>query len=332
MESSNRIKEIIDEYGVRSVSIKTNIPTDTLERLESGDYSSFTKIQILGFAKIFERDYDIDLSEFKNDIRQHFTKHAQNSDKPLLSNASENSSEGVFFKFLSYILIAGMLYGAWYIYQNYYKKDATVTTQTNNEYFDIERNKSTLDTKKESIYSIKVLEDKPQIKKKTTPKLEDNSTTKPEINTTTPLDKPIVENNNSTLDLAKDDTNTTDSTDLNTTEVLSSSESNDSLFEEPLIERSFIEIVPSQKIWFRVTNMGNHRYRTYRKQLEPHRFELSNTSWLMVVRKGSFTFIDNNVSKEYNSNTLMYFKIDKTTGVTQLSIQEYKKLGGHSAR
>jgi len=341
MESSSQVKEIIQEYGARSVSLKTNIPVDALERIQRDDYNSFTKMQLLGFAKIFEREYEIDLIEYKNDIREYFVKNGE-VENSILVNQVAPSSESFFLKFLSYLFMLGVLYGAWYIYQNFYKKSMeTNVVKVENGYFDIEKNKSTLDTKKESIYSIQALE------KSHIEKIEkDKKKTILELNTTTSIatsNHSISFETNHSFDIAnsetmiKEELNTTEPSTINLTEDniveenLSVAETNTTVI-DPII-RTSIDIVPSQKSWFRMSNMKTHRYRTYRTQTNPHRVELSQSSWLMVSKKGVFTFIDNNVSKEYNSNQkILYFKLDKESGVTQLDQQEYKKLGGHGVR
>ncbi len=160
MESHNTIKEIVEEYGLQSVSIKTNIPTDTLKKLINGEIKTFSKMQVLGFAKIFEREFGIDLTQFKNDIREYYVKNVEMTNKPVLSNTVETSSDGFFSKLFFYLFIAILLYGAWYIYQNFYKQESVTNTVVDNSYFGIEKNQSSLENKKENIYSIKVLEEK----------------------------------------------------------------------------------------------------------------------------------------------------------------------------
>jgi len=320
MESSSKINEIIKEYGLRSVSIKTNIPTDTLEKLSIGEFEMFTKIQIIGFAKIFEREYDIDLSDFKNDIRQHFINHSQSSKQSILLIGQESDSiGGAFSKLIPYLFFIAILYGAWYIYQNFYKKSNITpiaqVERVENQYFDIEKNKSSLDNKKSNIYSMQVLED---TKKKTTAKLGSNTTKTADSNSSdanATLNKTDNAQSTTTQVLPKED-NATNVKDMNT-------------LHSPL-HRSSIDLIPSKAMWFRLTNIKSRKYRTYRKQIEPFRFDLTKTTWLMATKKGLFTLIDNNVSKEYNSNTPLYFKMDKTTGITPLSYQEYRKLGGYS--
>ncbi|MBN2823705.1 MAG: hypothetical protein JXQ76_00150 [Campylobacterales bacterium] len=311
MESHNIIKEIVQEYGLQSVSIKTNIPTDTLKKLIDGNFEGFSKMQVLGFAKIFEREFDANLAEFKNDVREYYVKNVETTNKPVLSNSVDTSSDGFFSKLFFYLFIAALLYGAWYIYQNFYKKETTQTVvAVENQYFDIEKNKSTLDDKKESIYSIKVL----QTKKKTTHLAELNTTTTQETNLST------LEDNSSDSAI-----------EANTTALIDNADTIASDEKNTTIDRKSITLIPSQKLWFRLTNRATHRYKTYSDQVDSHQFDLS-TDWLMVVKKGEFTFVDNNEQKEYNADTLSYFKIDKASGVTQLSQEEYKKLGGYSAK
>jgi len=318
MESHNIIKEIVEEYGLQSVSIKTNIPADALKRLINGELKTFSKMQVLGFAKIMEREFGTDLTQFKNDIREYYVKNVEMTSKPVLSNTVETSSDGFFSKLFLNLFIAILLYGAWYIYQNFYKQNTTTTTTVDNGYFDIEKNRSSLQDKKENIYSIKVLEEK----KKTT--------VSPELN------RSIVEDSNLTIKTIENNaTNTTIDSNLTSTFVMNeTSETNETkvdVEEENSTTPTPIEtltLAPTEKIWFRLTNRKSHRYKTYANQIQEYPFDLSS-DWLMVVKKGSFAFIDNHTQKEYNVTTLSYFKIDKVSGVTQLSQEEYKKLGGY---
>lgn len=337
MESSNNIKEILDEYGLHSVSLKTKIPTDTLKKLEEGDYAQFTKIQILGFAKIFEREYDLDLTQFKNDIREYYTKNVVENSNVKVADSTLSSGDGFFVQLLMYIFVIGLLYGAWYIYENYYKKSMEPTVITSeNRYFDIEKNRSSLDTKKESIYSMKLYKNKKKTPSdelnQTVVTLDTNHSSATSIETNKTLVVTSIEKAKKESNVTKITTETdiTKSVEINSSETL---ELNDSADTEPIVNRTSIDLIPSQKSWFRLSNMNTRRYRTYRNQIQAHQFDVVNGGWLMASKKGIFTFIDNNVAKEYNSNhKILYFKIDRETGVTQLSQEEYKRLGGHGVR
>ncbi len=334
MESHNTIKEIVEEYGLQSVSIKTNIPTDALKRLMNGELKTFSKMQVLGFAKIMEREFSIDLTQFKNDIREYYVKNVEMTSRPVLSNTVETSSDGFFSKLFLNLFIAILLYGAWYIYQNFYKQNTTTTTTLDNGYFDIEKNQSSLQDKKENIYSIKVLEEK----KKTTvsPELnrsivEDSNLTiktieKNATNTTIVQDNTTIDSNLTTTFAMNEANEANEANETNeTNETKVDSEEENSTIPTPI---ETLMLVPSEKIWFRLTNKKSHRYKTYANQTQEYPFDLS-ADWLMIVKKGSFTFIDNHTQKEYNVTTLSYFKIDKVSGATQLSQEEYKKFGGY---
>ncbi|MBD3839516.1 MAG: hypothetical protein IE878_03900 [Epsilonproteobacteria bacterium] len=160
------------------------------------------------------------------------------------------------------------------------------------------------------------------------------------------LNKTIVQDSNRTFNTIEN--NTTNTTTITTSNAVAleenttiesnltdtSSEINETQVDSnegnttALIPIETLTLVPSEKIWFRLTNQKSRRYKTYANQTQEYSFDLS-TDWLMIVKKGSFTFIDNHTQKEYNVTTLSYFKIDKVSGVTQLSQEEYKKLGGY---
>lgn len=60
--------ETLQAVGVEAVSKQTHISQDNIKRLLERDFDAFTPIQFNGFITILEREYDLELSEWREDF------------------------------------------------------------------------------------------------------------------------------------------------------------------------------------------------------------------------------------------------------------------------
>ncbi len=60
--------ETLQAFGVEAVSRQTHISQDNIKRLLEHDFDAFTPIQFNGFITILEREYDLELSEWREDF------------------------------------------------------------------------------------------------------------------------------------------------------------------------------------------------------------------------------------------------------------------------
>jgi cytoskeletal protein RodZ len=95
------IRELIDSYGLSHISEKTRISTDNLLNLLNEDFDALSKANALGFLKIIEREFEVDLSEPKARIKE-FMKDDTYVPKELLLTETQY---GVGKKFTSGIVI-----------------------------------------------------------------------------------------------------------------------------------------------------------------------------------------------------------------------------------
>lgn len=322
-KQDNSIKSVIDiinSYGINSVSTKTNISIDSLKKFVEGNYEGFTKIKTIGFVTILEREYDIDLTELKNSIREEYHTNKSLLEyqtllcEPIENDSSNSSSSSLF----SWIIIFSLIYGAWYIYENYYKKSFNQFSEVK-PFFNIEKNISNLKVNKnisstilnKSKTDIKIDETKKEPIEKsitlTINKVEDNKT--------------IIEEelNNSIPEVT--DTNITDSNiiDINLTEPQIT----------PIIEniRDSIELTPHKKMWFGFINTTEKWHRSYRRT-QSYNFNVKDSNWLLMTKNATFDFNDKNITTDYEVKNTIYFKIDKY-GVAEVTKDEYKALGGY---
>jgi len=62
--------EMLKKIGVEAISMRTHISTDNVRKLLAGEFDSFTPIQFNGFVTIIEREFDVDLGEWRNTFSQ----------------------------------------------------------------------------------------------------------------------------------------------------------------------------------------------------------------------------------------------------------------------
>lgn len=305
-KKENSIKNVIDiinNYGINSVSTKTNISIESLKKFVEGNYKGFTKIKTIGFVTILEREYDIELNQLKSDIKEEFHTNKDLVEyqillcEPIEQDSSSNNSSSIFY----WIILFSLIYGAWYIYENYYKTSFNQFSKIE-PFFNIEENVSNINDDKNRSFNIleNTKEEKEIIK-------EDN-------NKTIEIKKLEDDLNSSKLDVV--DNNISD---INLTEPLT-----------PIVvekTRETIELVPHKKMWFGFINTTKKWHRSY-KRTQSYSFNVKDSNWLLMTKNTSFDFNDNNITTSYEVKNTIYFKIDKD-GVAEVTKKEYKALGGY---
>ena len=60
--------EELEPYSIETIYEETKIPPQCIKSLLVHEFSSFTKVRFLGFVSIIERDFDVDLSRYKEEF------------------------------------------------------------------------------------------------------------------------------------------------------------------------------------------------------------------------------------------------------------------------
>lgn len=77
--STVSVIETLKQIGVPDLSMRTHISPDNMHRLLEGDFDAFSAIQFNGFVTIIEREFDVDLTEW----RQQFAASGPAPQEPL---------------------------------------------------------------------------------------------------------------------------------------------------------------------------------------------------------------------------------------------------------
>jgi hypothetical protein len=127
-----QLNELINNYSIQTVSQKTNIPLETLEKLNNKDWGKFRQVQAIGLLSVIEREFEVDLDEEKQECRAFFKEHEpKEANRPIdLVDAASRSGGGNSFVsiVLTLITLGAIGYGVWF----YLNKNGMATSLNNN--------------------------------------------------------------------------------------------------------------------------------------------------------------------------------------------------------
>ncbi len=169
-----QLSEFFKEYSVDTIVAKTKISKETLQKLANEDWSQFKKVQVLGFLKIIEREFGVDLSEARESCIAYFNAHQSKSKASTktidLVDAEQAPKQGNFFItfILTILTFVALAYALWYFLRGDKKAQP----------INVEQNVSVLQEKKASLFqnSIKAAKEAVESVKKTMEQKEQNNT------------------------------------------------------------------------------------------------------------------------------------------------------------
>ncbi len=95
--------EYLRELGIDKIHKDTRIIKHQLEAILNEDFDHINKVQMFGFLSIIEREYHLDLTELKNDAKEHYSKDISDEDTGVFVIASKNKQSS--FLYILLILI-----------------------------------------------------------------------------------------------------------------------------------------------------------------------------------------------------------------------------------
>ena len=112
-----QLNDILDENTVVAISKKTNISEDNINTLINAEFSRIKRVKTMGFISILEREYDVDLSKFKEEALDYYTENKTNESITLgiPMPAEEKKGKSKLFMFVVLLLI---VYAIWYAFIN----------------------------------------------------------------------------------------------------------------------------------------------------------------------------------------------------------------------
>ncbi len=284
------LNDLTSEYSINTISQKTNISVEALEKLLNKDWDSLQRAKVDGFLRIIERDFNVDLSDIKQEAKEFYATHKRESpNRPIDLVDAESVGGGtgkVFANILTILAIALVAYAIWFYFFSFNQKDNNSTSSSNVGLFN------------DSINSAKSLIG--VVEHNTTPKKQEKKNKKIVVDV----------NSSNTLSSVKKSSKTQESIEKNRTtnkfNIISSNEENKTkLNDNSSVVSNNIEekkretnIVSSSAIESSSNNTTKIK-ESVESLLEENRTSLSNSS-----NKNNSTIAESNLSSELNNTVV----------------------------
>ncbi|HHO42557.1 MAG TPA: hypothetical protein ENN12_04275 [Epsilonproteobacteria bacterium] len=146
-----QFEEILEENGMPSIHKQTKISIEHLTKLFARDFSGLKKVQAYGFLSILEREYDVDLSDIKEECESYFAPSTNEAETIIAYPPPEKK----FKMFWIWFILAGALvvFGWCFMRSNYLKSsigEAKTSIQTNQLSLLVEQDMLQLETQTSS--------------------------------------------------------------------------------------------------------------------------------------------------------------------------------------
>jgi len=106
-------KEFFDKYEIEEISKKTKISPISLRYIKNKEFEKIPRVKFLGFIKIIEKEFKVDLSELVKEYNEFFS-HSKEEEPIKEEPIKEESTTFLFF--LAIILLS---VGGYLLYKNY---------------------------------------------------------------------------------------------------------------------------------------------------------------------------------------------------------------------
>jgi len=113
------LDNLIKEYSLRTISDKTNISVNSLKKLQNREWEKLQKPQVVGFLKILEREYNLDLSDLRAEADSYYSEHKHkdnNNPIDIVDAVNVKSESKIVSGIVTIITIAVVAYAIWYYF------------------------------------------------------------------------------------------------------------------------------------------------------------------------------------------------------------------------
>lgn len=319
--------EKLKSIGHGEINQKTHIASNKILYILNRDYERFDKTTAIGFIRILEREYNVDLSEWVKEFEAYIVAHGKAEEAPLLetnlvdvqvSRAGKKGGAGRFF--WSVVLLGALGGGGYYLYQ-YHFEEIVKLWPIKKEEKSIE---PILSNANESIQTARILTGEAPLELGITPKIE----TPIDESTTAPLEPALK----AAIDEAKkvDVSNTLESQ-SSALPLLEANVTRSTLASEPentpaLMAPKEVIFQVKNKVWLGIVYLDKKEKvaETVSGQykLNPNRSQLIITGHGMLEVK-----VDGRV-ESYNSGAPMRFRYTPEEGLSVITLEEFKAQNG----
>ena len=112
-----QLNEVIEENSIATISKRTRISIENIEKLVQRDFSDMKRVKALGFISILEREFGIELEALKKECAAYFSDAPEEEFDARLVVTVPESGEGMggfTSKLLMLLILFAIGYGTWY--------------------------------------------------------------------------------------------------------------------------------------------------------------------------------------------------------------------------
>ena len=328
-----QLNELIQRETIESISQKTNLAKEVIQKLVDRNCKALRKPQAMGAISIIEREYGIELNALREECHVFFSsiKPAKEDESEILQPIVKRKRS--YVKPVSFLILAALTFGAWYFFGNYYEEKVKPTGTEgiksllgkliNKEVAVPEKNlssagKSTIKEVLDTKGSIDAEENASQSTvMDTTGKVETEENVSADLSAEADQSIGNTEKNSSGLEEKESSLQPTSEDEADKKALPKEQPSTHQ-------ERELITILPQAKMWFRLVDLDTKKARQFKRK-DKYEVDLREHSWLFATEESNFSIIDKDIFEEYRTEGKLFLRFDQT-GVHPLSEEEYRAL------
>jgi len=120
-----------NEYSLQTISEKTNITIENLEKLQNREWDKLKRAQAIGLLSIIEREFDVDMSAVKEDANNFYSQNQEEEPQRTIDlvDSQSNGAGGsrIVSNIVTILTLGAIAYASWYYFIN--SKDNNSATQ-----------------------------------------------------------------------------------------------------------------------------------------------------------------------------------------------------------
>jgi len=316
---------IFERYSIKEISRKTRISEIDLEYIKNDDFSKISKTKGLGFLKILEREYGVDLSDKRDKLISFLKEHDKYKPTEYFVAPPEKKSYAKLIALLFLALIIAGVIAVIYFRQTspssgeskFVPSNAVVNEAKELSGIEVNESNSSVVDENEELNA----QNDQAYTENNSQSLENNQSEKnlSDLNTSSNIDK------NDSLKVTTEENTTT----KKETTPKASLENNLTKKAQKVSQKratpidKSISIVPKVKLWVGVVDLGNYKKRSYisRKKISIK----SKSDLLITTGHGRFTLYFNGQKYDFSTKSPVRFYI-KGDKLIKIDKQEFKKL------
>ncbi len=291
-KKTNPLEEL-KKIGLEKIAEDTHILPSDIEAILKKEFPRLNRTKAFGFIKILEREYKLDLSDWKKEYQEYLNSHKQDQSEIFVTVKEENEEEkeNKLFLIIGTIALIIIGYGTYYFFSTVWDSSPTPKQEI--------KTTEKIESKETQVIA---KEEEEQIKTITTTDIEPKT--------------PLLSETN--------ETNLTEKTETNETVSLQNKESNETKEEEQNITKpdNFI-IEPRAKVWAGVIFLDDYSKKQF---LTDQNISLDSTKdFLIITGHGKIDIYIGEEKKSFDEGRKLYL-LYKDGSLEKIDAETFKTI------